>query len=90
MDVSLVAVLCLWSFVYKTYGSTEVTEDILVDSTFYKNLGPYLIKKPVTIKSGAILSIQAGTQVQVLFIRYLTQLIRVATFESIENSLTFP
>ena len=68
MDSALTALLYLCSFMSKTDGSTEVTEDILVDSTFYKNLGPYVIKNPVTIKSGAILSIQAGTQIQVLSI----------------------
>ena len=60
-----VRLFCILLYVHIVHCLTDVTEDILVDSSFYKNLGPYVFKKPVTIKSVATLTIKAGTEVQV-------------------------
>ncbi len=57
--------LCMFLCPGGVVASTDVTEDILVDSMFFKNLGPYVIKQAVTVKAGATLTVEAGTRVLV-------------------------
>lgn len=45
-------------------GPTEVTEDILADTTWYAVASPYIINKPIRVLRGAMLSLSPGTIIQ--------------------------
>ena len=58
------SIFIVFSFAPKTFAFTTVTDDIVEDTTWTKNQGPYIVADFIAVMPGATLTIEPGVVVK--------------------------